>query len=75
MTASGRPRHPKKELEDLLKIAESRNWTITRNQGYFRAWCPCGEHHESVVLSPSGANYKRNKLHKMSKCPMWGGGV
>lgn len=66
-----RPRHPKKQLEDLIRIAEGQGWTFTKGRKYFTGRCPCGLCSETVHLSPSNPNYARNKLNKMKKCPKW----
>jgi hypothetical protein len=56
-----RPRHPRKELEALLKEAESNGWRVTKGRRYYTIWCPCpGRHRETVHLTPSGSNYERN---------------
>lgn len=71
--ANDRPRHPEKDLEDLLKVAEAHGWRITKRQRYYQARCPCGGCQETVHMTPSDPNYGRNKLNKMSKCPEWKG--
>jgi hypothetical protein len=66
-----RPRHPDKDLEELLRLAERQGWRVTKGRGYFLARCPCGGCQESVHLTPSNPNYRKNKLNKMAKCPSW----
>lgn len=66
-----RPRHPDKDLEYLLRLAEAHGWRVTKGRRYFLTRCPCGAHMESVHLTPSDPNYCRNKLNKMAKCPNW----
>lgn len=55
-----RPRHPKKDLEAVLVIAEKAGWRVTRKTRYFKMYCPCGNHLRSIHLSPSDPNYKKN---------------
>ncbi len=48
-----RPRHPIKEWEALIRRAEVAGWRATRRKNYFHIWCPCGQHHRSIPLTPS----------------------
>jgi hypothetical protein len=66
-----RSRHPKKELEDACREIEAAGWTVTRNAGYFRARCSCGQHSRSIHLSPSDPAYGRNLLRWCSRQPCW----
>ncbi len=66
-----RPRHPRKELEQLLRDAEARDWRVDKKKRYYRCLCPCGDCMESVHLTPSDPNYPVNKRNKMEKCPEW----
>ena len=38
--AVGRPRHPNKELEALLRSLEDQGWRVTRGKGYYKCYCP-----------------------------------
>ncbi|MFW6087154.1 MAG: hypothetical protein ACODAG_08120 [Myxococcota bacterium] len=67
-----RPRHPKPDLEQLLRDAEERGWRITKKGKYYKALCPCpAKCMETVHLSPSDPKYATNKRNKMSKCEHW----
>lgn len=67
-----RPRHPSKDLEQLLKEAETRGWRVEKKSKYFKALCPCpAKCMETVHVTPSDPNYVRNKRNKMSKCELW----
>lgn len=69
-----RPRHPNKELETLIRDAESQGWTVTKKRKYYRARCPCPmKCSEMIHLSPSDPNYGINKRKKLSKCEAWEG--
>lgn len=39
---SARPRHPTKEIEELLRSLESQGWRVEKARKYFKAYCPCG---------------------------------
>jgi hypothetical protein len=70
---SGRSRHPVKELEAVLRDAESRRWRVTKTKtGYFKLWCPCsGRHMKTVHLTPSDPNYERNVRKWLGRQPCW----
>ncbi|HUP70609.1 MAG TPA: hypothetical protein VM142_12465 [Acidimicrobiales bacterium] len=69
-----RPRHPKKELEEVLSAAEDRKWRVTRGKNYFKMWCPCPDRHmKTVKLSPSDPSYKKNLLAKLERATCWEG--
>lgn len=59
-----RPRHPDKDLERVLREAESQRngpWRVDRGKGYYRMWCPCpAKHKKTVRLTPSDPRYERN---------------
>jgi hypothetical protein len=69
--SSKRPRHPKKELEQLLRDVESHGWTVAKGQGYYRARCPCGAHQRSVQLSPSNPLAERNLRAWFTRQTCW----
>lgn len=67
-----RPRHPRKELEALLKEAEARGWRVTKGRKYYTIWCPCpGKHRETVHLTPSDPNYGRNLRAHLRLTTCW----
>jgi len=69
---SPRPRHPRKELEQLLKDAERLGWTVTKTPGgYFKIKCPCDDHHWTMIhLTPSQA-YERRKRRWLARETCW----
>ncbi len=68
-----RPKHQVKELEDLLKEAEDKGWTVTRRKRYFSMRCPCGKHQRGVHLTPSDPNYERNARGWLKRTGCWNG--
>lgn len=66
-----RPRHPKKDLEDLLRAFEAANWRVIKKSGYYKVYCPCGQHLRTVHLSPSDPYYKRNVLQWLHRQTCW----
>lgn len=66
-----RPRHPKKELEQLLQYIESHGWRVKRDKRYYKALCPCGVHGKTVKLTPSDPNYKLNTQKWFERQPCW----
>jgi len=69
---TGRPRHPKKELESLLAEAEGKGWRVTRGNGYYMMLCPCGRHRKTVKLSPSNPRYERECRNQLGRATCWG---
>jgi len=69
---ANRPRHPKKELEEVLTRAEERSWRVTKGKKYFKLWCPkpC-RHRKTVHLTPSDPNYKRNLVKFLENRTCW----
>lgn len=37
----GRPKHPRKELEAVLKEAEGKGWRVVKGSKYFKMYRPC----------------------------------
>lgn len=66
-----RQRHPKKDLEAILKSAEAHGWNFERKQKYFMGKCSCGVHHRTVHLSPSDPNYGTNLDHWFRRQTCW----
>lgn len=50
---------------------EAAGWRITRKSGYFKAYCPCGQHLRTIHLSPSDPSYERNLTHWFLRQPCW----
>jgi hypothetical protein len=58
----------------LLKDAEARGWTVSKDKKYFKAKCDCpSKCYETIHLTPSDPNYGKNKRNKMAKCENWEG--
>ena len=67
-----RPRHPDKELEAVLRQAESRGWRIEKGANYFSARCRCPLRHQRWVhLTPSGAGYRKNLAAWFNRQECW----
>jgi hypothetical protein len=66
-----RPRHQRKELEDVLQLVESRGWRVEKSKGYFRIKCPCGNHQRTVALTPSGGYYVNHLVAWLRRLPCW----
>jgi len=71
-TLVGRPKHPRKELETLLKEAEIKAWRVVKGSRYFKMYCPCAEQHWTTVhLTPSDPNYERNLRGLLRRETCW----
>lgn len=68
---TNRQRHPKKDLEKILQLAEAHGWRCSRGKGYYRCLCPCGKHKRTVVLTPSDPNYAKNVVGWFKRQPCW----
>lgn len=69
-----RPRHPNKELEAVLREAESRPkpWRVSKGKKYFKLWCACeAKHRRTVHLTPSDPHYERNLRQWLERQPCW----
>ncbi len=66
-----RPRHPRSDLEIVLRLAEERQWEVSRGGKYYRCLCPCGEHLKWVHLTPSDPNYPRNLRAWFTRQDCW----
>lgn len=67
-----RPRHPSKELEEVLRQAERQEWTVERGRKYYKLKCPCAAKHiKTVKITPSGTNYRRNLLGQLNRATCW----
>lgn len=68
---SGRPKHPRKELEAVLRAAESQGWAIVKTT-YFKMRCPCEDKHAKTVhLTPSNPRYLMNLLGQLRRATCW----
>jgi hypothetical protein len=68
-----RPKHTDKDIENLLKQSEKREWRITGGgRRYFKMKCPCADKHLKMVhCSPSNPNYLRNLTNWLDKRTCW----
>ena len=72
MVVARRPRHPKPELEAILKSAEGQQWRVEKGKKYFNMKCPCADRHmKTVHLSPSDPNYVRNLRAELVRKTCW----
>jgi len=69
-----RPKHPRKELEAVIREAEARGWRVSKGKGYFRMLCPCGKHKKWVALTPSDPRYGTNLGKWLARQSCWEGG-
>jgi hypothetical protein len=72
--AGGRPRHPRRELEDLLADAEEHGWRIERRRKYYRGFCPCGRHAKTIHVTPSNPRYALDLAKAFERLECWGSG-
>lgn len=68
-----RPKHPAKELEQVLGEAERQGWTVTKGKKYYMMRCGCGSHQKTVRLTPSDPSYRRNLLGWLKRSGCWKG--
>lgn len=68
-----RPRHTTKELEEVLKEAEDKDWrVIMGGNGHFKMYCPCPlKCMKTVASTPSGSRYLKNLLGKLNRATCW----
>lgn len=69
-----RLKHPRKDLERVLREAETQPvpWRVTRGNGYFIMWCGCpAKHKKTVRLTPSDPNYERNLRGWLRRSTCW----
>ena len=67
-----RPRHPVKELEEVLRGAERRGWRVEKSKRYYRMYCPCSvKHAKSVHLTPSAPTYVLNLMGHLKRATCW----
>jgi hypothetical protein len=67
-----RPRHPRAELEAVLRAAEKQGWMVTKGKKYFKLMCSCPDKHQGWVhLTPSGAKYTLNLVKQLKRATCW----
>lgn len=71
-TVPQRPRHPKKDLEEVFAQAEGQEWRVERGKKYYKLLCPCADKHlKTVKLTPSDPNYRTNLLKWLVRETCW----
>lgn len=73
LTFPQRPRHPDKDLESILQLAEGQGWRVIRKRKYYKAYCPCGDHLKTIHMTPSNPNYGLNLTKWLERQPCWEG--
>ena len=66
-----RPKHQDKDIEALLRDLERQGWTAAKGKGYFKTRCPCGQHAQTIHLTPSGRNYRRGIKGVLRRQTCW----
>jgi hypothetical protein len=71
-----RPKHPRRELEAVLKEAEAKGWRVVQGgDQQFKMYCPnpcrCIK---TVRRTPSGSRYEKNLRMQLRARTCWGGG-
>lgn len=67
-----RARHNDTDYEKLLRAAEEREWSIIKDDGYFKCYCPCADkHYVSVVLTASSSRTLKNTKAKFEGKSCW----
>jgi hypothetical protein len=62
-------KHPKKELEAVLREFDSRGWRIENPPTYYAVKCPCPKQHMRYVhLTPSNPRYANEVLNWLRRC-------
>lgn len=70
--ATGRPRHPDKDLEAVLHEAERQGWRVEKGKKYYKMYCPCERKHlKTVHLSPSSPTYLVNLRGQLCRATCW----
>jgi len=66
-----RPKHPRPELEEILREAERKDWRISGGgNSYFKMLCPCGKHLKMVHLTPM-QNYPKKLRRWLERRTCW----
>ena len=70
---STRPKHPRKELEAVLRSLETQGWRVIRGKGYYKCYCPPPHARcvKTVKLTPSDPNYTRNLRAWLRRSGCW----
>ena len=57
-----RPRHPKPDLERVLRAIEGLGWAVDKPGKYYRCRCQCGQHTTRVHMTPSNPHHGEERL-------------
>jgi hypothetical protein len=67
-----RPRHSVKELEQVLRDAEARNWRVEGGgNSYFKIYCPCPMMHMKTVHLTPQRNYEKRLRRWLARRTCW----
>jgi hypothetical protein len=66
-----RPRHPKKDIEKVMRTAEARGWRFVKVRKYYKAYCPCGEHLYTGHMTPSNPWYIVHLMYRVTCLICW----
>lgn len=66
-----RPRHPKKDIERVMRLAESHGWWFAKGKKYYKAYCPSGEHLHTVHVTPSNPWYVVHLKYRFERTGCW----
>jgi hypothetical protein len=69
-----RPKHPNKDIEEVILLIEIYGWRVERGRKYYKCYCPCGHHLKTIHLTPSGTGYVLNLRKWFQRQPCWAGG-
>jgi hypothetical protein len=62
-------RHPKKELEAVLREFDKLGWRVEDPPKYYTVKCPCPKKHlRHVHLTPSNPNYANEVIAWLKRC-------
>lgn len=69
-----RPKHPRKELEQLICDLEQAKWVVTKNRKYYRAACKCKKKCLAwIKMTPSNPNYEKLTRRNLERETCWDG--
>jgi hypothetical protein len=70
-----RDKHPRKEIEKLLREAEERDFVVTTSgKGKsFKVKCNCAEGHLTFIHRTPGKTLANRKRNEIEKWPCWKG--
>ena len=73
-SGASRPKHPRRDLEFLLREAERQGWRISGGGNkYFKIKCPCAEKHLKIVHLIPSENYSKNLRRWLARRTCWEG--